>query len=165
MHPPTQCRPPAPVMLAHPPAHHSPRVTLVLPTAPPLPPHTRLPQAKPIRTASGIAVVAVMSKPHRCPHIATTGGVRPWGVLACAVGGLPNRVVLEEQLPTLRARRLRVRIKVRVRVRGRVRVRVLHSQPAPCDSHPALGAAAAAQATSASTAPAALTPTLSTPRR
>ena len=35
-----------------------------------------LPQlrAKPVRTASGIAVVAVMSKPHRCPHIATTGG-------------------------------------------------------------------------------------------
>ena len=34
-----------------------------------------LPQlrAKPVRTASGIAVVAVMSKPHRCPHIATTG--------------------------------------------------------------------------------------------
>ena len=33
-----------------------------------------LPQlrAKPVRTASGIAVVAVMSKPHRCPHIATT---------------------------------------------------------------------------------------------
>jgi elongator complex protein 3 len=36
---------------------------------------TLLPQlkAKPVRTASGIAVVAVMSKPHRCPHIATTG--------------------------------------------------------------------------------------------
>lgn len=41
-------------------------------------------KAKPVRTASGIAVVAVMSKPHRCPHIATTGnicvycpGVRP----------------------------------------------------------------------------------------
>ncbi|MEW5306886.1 MAG: hypothetical protein WDW36_009323 [Sanguina aurantia] len=36
-----------------------------------------LPQlrAKPIRTASGIAVVAVMSKPHRCPHIATTGNI------------------------------------------------------------------------------------------
>ena len=32
-------------------------------------------KAKPVRTASGIAVVAVMSKPHRCPHIATTGGV------------------------------------------------------------------------------------------
>jgi len=32
-------------------------------------------QAKPVRTASGIAVVAVMSKPHRCPHIAMTGGV------------------------------------------------------------------------------------------
>lgn len=30
-------------------------------------------KAKPIRTASGIAVVAVMSKPHRCPHIALTG--------------------------------------------------------------------------------------------
>jgi elongator complex protein 3 len=32
-------------------------------------------KAKPVRTASGIAVVAVMSKPHRCPHIATTGNV------------------------------------------------------------------------------------------
>jgi len=36
-----------------------------------------LPQvkAKPVRTASGIAVVAIMSKPHRCPHIAVTGGI------------------------------------------------------------------------------------------
>ena len=36
-----------------------------------------LPQlrAKPVRTASVIAVVAVMSKPHRCPHIATTGNI------------------------------------------------------------------------------------------
>ncbi len=32
-------------------------------------------RAKPIRTASGIAVVAVMSKPHRCPHIAMTGNI------------------------------------------------------------------------------------------
>eukprot|EP00171_Calliarthron_tuberculosum_P016276 IDg16276t1 len=32
-------------------------------------------RAKPIRTASGIAVVAVMSKPHRCPHIAVTGNI------------------------------------------------------------------------------------------
>ncbi|CAG8491875.1 4525_t:CDS:10 [Diversispora eburnea] len=32
-------------------------------------------RAKPIRTASGIAVVAVMCKPHRCPHIAVTGNV------------------------------------------------------------------------------------------
>eukprot|EP00029_Vermamoeba_vermiformis_P009278 TRINITY_DN4576_c0_g2_i1.p1 TRINITY_DN4576_c0_g2~~TRINITY_DN4576_c0_g2_i1.p1 ORF type:complete len:607 (-),score=222.43 TRINITY_DN4576_c0_g2_i1:36-1820(-) len=32
-------------------------------------------KAKPVRTASGIAVVAVMSKPHRCPHIALTGNV------------------------------------------------------------------------------------------
>ena len=32
-------------------------------------------RAKPVRTASGVAVVAVMCKPHRCPHIAMTGGV------------------------------------------------------------------------------------------
>lgn len=32
-------------------------------------------QAKPVRTASGIAVVAVMCKPHRCPHIETTKNV------------------------------------------------------------------------------------------
>jgi len=32
-------------------------------------------KAKPVRTASGIAVVAVMSKPHRCPHISTTGNI------------------------------------------------------------------------------------------
>ncbi|OIR58753.1 MAG: elongator complex protein 3 [Amphiamblys sp. WSBS2006] len=29
-------------------------------------------QARPVRTASGIAVVAVMCKPHRCPHIEVT---------------------------------------------------------------------------------------------
>jgi elongator complex protein 3 len=32
-------------------------------------------RAKPVRTASGIAVVALMSKPHRCPHIAMTGNI------------------------------------------------------------------------------------------
>jgi elongator complex protein 3 len=32
-------------------------------------------RTKPVRTASGVAVVAVMSKPHRCPHIALTGNV------------------------------------------------------------------------------------------
>ena len=32
-------------------------------------------KAKPVRTASGIAVVAVMSKPHRCPHIEFTGNI------------------------------------------------------------------------------------------
>jgi elongator complex protein 3 len=32
-------------------------------------------KGKPVRTASGIAVVAVMSKPHRCPHIALTGNI------------------------------------------------------------------------------------------
>ncbi|CAG9825489.1 unnamed protein product [Phaedon cochleariae] len=31
--------------------------------------------AKPIRTASGIAIVAVMCKPHRCPHINFTGNI------------------------------------------------------------------------------------------
>lgn len=32
-------------------------------------------RAKPVRTASGVAVVAVMCKPHRCPHIALTGSI------------------------------------------------------------------------------------------
>ncbi|UJR27254.1 hypothetical protein I4U23_008549 [Adineta vaga] len=32
-------------------------------------------KAKPVRTASGIVVVAVMCKPHRCPHIAMTGNI------------------------------------------------------------------------------------------
>lgn len=32
-------------------------------------------KAKPVRTASGIAVVALMCKPHRCPHIAMTGNI------------------------------------------------------------------------------------------
>lgn len=32
-------------------------------------------KAKPVRTASGIAVVAVMCKPHRCPHISMTGNI------------------------------------------------------------------------------------------
>jgi elongator complex protein 3 len=32
-------------------------------------------RAKPIRTASGVAVVAVMCKPHRCPHVAMTGNI------------------------------------------------------------------------------------------
>lgn len=32
-------------------------------------------KSKPIRTASGIAVVAVMCKPHRCPHINMTGNI------------------------------------------------------------------------------------------
>ncbi|KAG1963699.1 elongator complex protein 3 [Pimephales promelas] len=45
-----------------------------------VPPHYRralVPKlkAKPIRTASGIAVVAVMCKPHRCPHISFTGNI------------------------------------------------------------------------------------------
>ena len=31
-------------------------------------------RSKPVRTASGVAIVAVMSKPHRCPHINYTNG-------------------------------------------------------------------------------------------
>ena len=30
---------------------------------------------KPVRTASGVSVVAVMCKPHRCPHIEFTGNI------------------------------------------------------------------------------------------
>ncbi|KAG5454922.1 Elongator subunit [Clonorchis sinensis] len=39
--------------------------------------HALLPRlkAKPVRSASGIVVIAVMCKPHRCPHIAMTGNV------------------------------------------------------------------------------------------
>jgi hypothetical protein len=49
-----------------------------------------LPQlrAKPVRTASGVAVVAVMSKPHRCPHIATTGAGRVLGGSRVAVAAV-----------------------------------------------------------------------------
>lgn len=32
-------------------------------------------RVKPVRTASGVAVVAVMCIPHRCPHIALTGNI------------------------------------------------------------------------------------------
>ena len=31
--------------------------------------------AKPVRSASGVAVIAVMCKPHRCPHIAMAGNI------------------------------------------------------------------------------------------
>lgn len=54
-----------------------PRVSDVLAAIP----HTYKPKLipflkqKPVRTASGVAIVAVMSKPHRCPHIAMTGNV------------------------------------------------------------------------------------------
>lgn len=32
-------------------------------------------RAKPVRTASGVAVIAVMCRPHRCPHIFLTGNI------------------------------------------------------------------------------------------
>ena len=41
-------------------------------------------KAKPVRTASGIAVVAVMCKPHRCPHISFTGNICVYERVFCA---------------------------------------------------------------------------------
>ncbi|KAJ9078621.1 Elongator subunit [Entomophthora muscae] len=54
-----------------------PRLVDIIAAVPPAHKATLLPRlrAKPIRTASGIAVVAVMCKPHRCPHIAMTGNI------------------------------------------------------------------------------------------
>lgn len=55
----------------------SPRLVDIIAAVPPESKKTLLPKlrAKPIRTASGIAVVAVMCKPHRCPHINMTGNI------------------------------------------------------------------------------------------
>lgn len=54
-----------------------PRLVDIIAAVPPEHKKTLLPKlkAKPVRTASGIAVVAVMCKPHRCPHIAMTGNI------------------------------------------------------------------------------------------
>ena len=54
-----------------------PRVSDIIAAIPEEYKHKLLPflRQKPVRTASGVAVVAVMSKPHRCPHIAMTGNV------------------------------------------------------------------------------------------
>ena len=54
-----------------------PRLVDILRAVPPEHKQTLVPylRAKPVRTASGIAVVAVMCKPHRCPHIALTGNI------------------------------------------------------------------------------------------
>lgn len=56
---------------------HQPKLVDIIAAIPEQYRQTLLPRlkAKPIRTASGIAVVAVMSKPHRCPHIAMTGNI------------------------------------------------------------------------------------------
>ncbi|KAK4337178.1 hypothetical protein RND71_043494 [Anisodus tanguticus] len=55
----------------------SPRLVEIIAAVPPDFKKVLLPRlrAKPIRTASGIAVVAVMCKPHRCPHIHYTKAV------------------------------------------------------------------------------------------
>eukprot|EP00124_Ichthyophonus_hoferi_P004911 Ihof_evm2s609 gene=Ihof_evmTU2s609 len=54
-----------------------PRLVDIIAAIPESNKETLLPKlkAKPIRTASGIAVVAVMCKPHRCPHISMTGNI------------------------------------------------------------------------------------------
>ncbi|XP_047430291.1 elongator complex protein 3 [Mugil cephalus] len=54
-----------------------PRLVDIIAAVPPQYRRALLPKlkAKPIRTASGIAVVAVMCKPHRCPHISFTGNI------------------------------------------------------------------------------------------
>ncbi|KAK9470888.1 uncharacterized protein V1510DRAFT_431720 [Dipodascopsis tothii] len=56
---------------------HQPRLTDIISGIPDQHKKYLLPKlkAKPVRTASGIAVVAVMCKPHRCPHIAYTGNI------------------------------------------------------------------------------------------
>ncbi|KAK7208370.1 hypothetical protein BZA70DRAFT_245059 [Myxozyma melibiosi] len=56
---------------------HQPRLTDIISGIPDQYKKYLLPKlkAKPVRTASGIAVVAVMCKPHRCPHIAYTGNI------------------------------------------------------------------------------------------
>ncbi|XP_037957358.1 elongator complex protein 3 [Teleopsis dalmanni] len=55
----------------------SPRLVDIIAAVPQESKNILLPKlkAKPIRTASGIAVVAVMCKPHRCPHINMTGNI------------------------------------------------------------------------------------------
>ena len=54
-----------------------PRLVDIIAAVPPAFKKVLIPKlkAKPIRTASGIAVVAVMCKPHRCPHITFTGNI------------------------------------------------------------------------------------------
>lgn len=55
----------------------SPKLVDIIAAVPSHERHILLPKlkAKPIRTASGIAIVAVMCKPHRCPHINMTGNI------------------------------------------------------------------------------------------
>ncbi|CAG7833606.1 unnamed protein product [Allacma fusca] len=55
----------------------SPRLTDIIAAVPIEHRKVLLPKlrAKPVRTASGIAIVAVMCKPHRCPHISMTGNI------------------------------------------------------------------------------------------
>ncbi|EGF79054.1 hypothetical protein BATDEDRAFT_90184 [Batrachochytrium dendrobatidis JAM81] len=57
--------------------HTQPKLVDIIAAIPEQHRATLLPKirAKPVRTASGIAVVAVMCKPHRCPHIAMTGNI------------------------------------------------------------------------------------------
>ena len=58
-------------------AKQAPKLVDIIAAVPEAHKKTLLPilKAKPIRTASGIAIVAVMCKPHRCPHLAFTGNI------------------------------------------------------------------------------------------
>jgi len=55
----------------------APRLVDIISAVPPQHKEVLLPilKAKPVRTASGIAVIAVMCKPHRCPHISLTSNI------------------------------------------------------------------------------------------
>ena len=52
-----------------------PRLVDIIAAAPQQYKKALFPKSKPVCTASGIAVVPVMCKPHRCPHIAMTGNI------------------------------------------------------------------------------------------
>lgn len=76
-------------------------------------------KTKPVRTAAGVAVVAVMSKPHRCPHVAYAGGV----CVYCP-GGLDSDFEYSTQAYTgyepTSMRAIRARYDPYSQVRGRV---------------------------------------------
>jgi hypothetical protein len=78
-------------------------------------------RAKPVRTASGVAVVAVMCKPHRCPHVAMTGNICVY-VLPTADNSVLMElllgIVLEDLIPTSNTQLSHIRV-TRSAVHGR----------------------------------------------
>ena len=59
-------------------------------------------KCKPVRTASGIAVVTVMCKPHRCPHIAMTGNICEY--VTWGGDNFPSKPKAQTQRPTVGGR-------------------------------------------------------------